>query len=141
MWQALIPVLGSVLEKVLPDPKASADAKLKLLELAQRGELAYLEAETALATGQLEVNKAEAQSGDLFRGGWRPAVGWACCAGLVYTFILAPVMPWIAALFGANVPPLPALDMEPLLVLLFGMLGLGGLRTAERIRGVIPKGK
>jgi hypothetical protein len=134
IWQALIPVIGGVLEKVLPDPQAAADAKVKLLELAQRGELAVLDAETKLALGQIEVNKTEAGT-DMFRGGWRPATGWACVFGLVYQFLVQPLLPWIVALFGVTVPPLPPIDNETLMVLLTGMLGLGGLRTFERIRG------
>jgi len=134
IWQALIPVIGAVLEKVLPDPQASADAKIKLMELAQKGELAILDAETKLALGQLEVNKVEAGT-DMFRGGWRPATGWACVFGLVYQFLLQPVLPWLVAVCGGSVPPLPPIDNETLMVLLTGMLGLGGLRTFERIKG------
>jgi len=134
MWQALIPVLGSLLEKILPDPQAQADAKIKLLDLAQKGELAVLDAETKMALGQMEINKAEATT-DMFRGGWRPATGWACVFGLVYQFLLQPLVPWVAAVSGATVPPLPAIDNETLMVLLTGMLGLGGLRTFERIKG------
>ena len=134
IWQALIPVIGTVLEKVLPDPQASADAKIRLMELAQKGELAVLDAETKLALGQLEVNKVEAGT-DMFRGGWRPATGWACVFGLVYQFILQPVLPWLVAVCGGSVPPLPPIDNETLMVLLTGMLGLGGLRTFERIKG------
>jgi len=134
MWQALIPVLGSLLEKILPDPQAQADAKIKLLDLAQKGELAVLDAETKMALGQMEINKAEAGT-DMFRGGWRPATGWACVFGLVYQFLLQPLVPWVAAVSGATVPPLPAIDNETLMVLLTGMLGLGGLRTFERIKG------
>ena len=134
MWQALIPVIGTVLEKVLPDPQASADAKIKLMDLAQKGELAVLDAETKLALGQLDVNKVEAGT-DMFRGGWRPATGWACVFGLVYQFLLQPVLPWLVAVCGGSVPPLPPIDNETLMVLLTGMLGLGGLRTFERIKG------
>lgn len=134
IWQALIPVIGTVLEKVLPDPQASADAKIKLMELAQKGELALLDAETKMALGQLEVNKVEAGT-DMFRGGWRPATGWACVFGLVYQFLLQPVLPWLVAVCGGSVPPLPPIDNETLMVLLTGMLGLGGLRTFERIKG------
>ncbi len=134
IWQALIPVIGTVLEKVLPDPQSSADAKIKLMELAQKGELAVLDAETKLALGQLEVNKVEAGT-DMFRGGWRPATGWACVFGLVYQFLLQPVLPWLVAVCGGSVPPLPPIDNETLMVLLTGMLGLGGLRTFERIKG------
>lgn len=134
IWQALIPVIGTVLEKVLPDPQTAADAKIKMLELAQKGELAVLDAETKLALGQLEVNKVEAGT-DMYRGGWRPATGWACVFGLVYQFLIQPLLPWLVAVCGGSVPPLPPIDNETLMVLLTGMLGLGGLRTFERIKG------
>ena len=134
MWQLIIPAITQVLDKIIPDPQAAAEAKLRALELAQKGDLAALDAELRLALGQLEVNKAEATT-DMFRGGWRPAVGWVCVVGLGYQFILQPVLPWVVALFGAQVPPLPAIDNETLMVLLTGMLGLGGLRTIERVKG------
>lgn len=134
MWQLLIPAITQVLDKIIPDPQAAAEAKLRALELAQKGDLAALDAELRLALGQIEVNKAEATM-DKFRGGWRPAVGWVCVVGLAYQFILQPVLPWVVALFGVQVPPLPAIDNESLMVLLTGMLGLGGLRTIERVKG------
>jgi hypothetical protein len=134
IWQALIPVIGGVLEKVLPDPQAAADAKVKLLDLAQKGELAVLDAETKLALGQIEINKTEAGT-DMFRGGWRPATGWACVFGLIYQFLVQPLLPWLVTVLGGSVPPLPPIDNETLMVLLTGMLGLGGLRTFERIKG------
>jgi len=134
MWQALIPILGSLLEKILPDPQAQVDAKIKLLDLAQKGELAVLDAETKLALGQMEINKAEAQT-DLFRGGWRPATGWVCVSGLVYQFLVQPILPWVVTIMGGSVPPLPAIDNDTLMVLLTGMLGLGGLRTFEKVKG------
>jgi len=135
MWQLLIPAVTSIIDKLIPDPQAQADAKLKMLDMAQKGELAALDAEMKLALGQLEVNKVEAAAPDLFRGGWRPGAGWACVFGLVYQFFLMPILPWLAAVIGLDVPPLPAIDSETLLTLLFGMLGLGGLRTFERIKG------
>ncbi len=136
MWQALIPAVVQIIERVLPDPQQAAEAKLRTLELAQSGELAQLDADVRLALGQMEINKAEATT-DLFRGGWRPATGWACVFGLVYQFIAQPILPWVISLFGAQVPPLPPIDNETLLVLLTGMLGLGGLRTVERVKGKI----
>lgn len=134
MWAALIPVLGTIFDKIIPDPQQAADAKLKAMEMAQRGELAVLDADMRLALGQMEVNKAEAQT-DLFRGGWRPATGWVCVFGLLYQFILQPIVPWVYSTMGYTVPPLPAIDNETLMVLLTGMLGLGGLRTFERVKG------
>lgn len=134
MWGALISMLPGILDKVIPDPAAAADAKLKALELAQKGELATLDADLRLMLAQADINKAEAST-DLFRGGWRPACGWVCAAGLAYTFLLRPVLPWLASLAGADVQAMPEIDTDTLMVLLTGMLGLGGLRTVERIRG------
>ena len=132
---SLIPVIGNLLDKVLPDPQAAAEAKLRVLELAQQGELTVLNAERDIALAQIGVNAEEAKSTEPFRGGWRPAVGWVCVFGLGYTFILRPLLPWTVALFGADVPELPPLDMAELLTLLGGMLGLSGFRTFERIKG------
>lgn len=134
MWGALVSMLPGILDKIIPDPTAAADAKLKALELAQRGELAALDADLRLMLAQADINKAEAST-DLFRGGWRPACGWVCAAGLAYTFLLRPVLPWLASLAGADVQAMPEIDTDTLMVLLTGMLGLGGLRTVERIRG------
>lgn len=134
MWGALVSMLPGLLDKIIPDPAAAADAKLKALELAQRGELATLDADLRLMLAQADINKAEAST-DLFRGGWRPACGWVCAAGLAYTFLLRPVLPWLASLAGADVQAMPEIDTDTLMVLLTGMLGLGGLRTVERIRG------
>lgn len=137
MWNLVIPAVTSLLDKVIPDPQAASDAKLKMLEMAQKGELASLDADLRLALGQIEVNKTEASSQDWFRGGWRPAVGWVCVIGLFYQFLMRPLLPWVVAVAGAEVPPLPAIDADNLYVLLSGLLGLGGLRTFERVRGKI----
>jgi hypothetical protein len=134
MLPLLIPLITTAIDKLIPDPHQAAEAKLRALEMAQRGELATLDADMRLAMGQLEVNKVEAAT-DMFRGGWRPACGWVCALGLSYTFLLRPILPWLAALGGADVPEMPEIDTETLMVLLMGMLGLGGLRTFERVRG------
>ena len=134
MWQALIPIFGNMIDKVIPDPAQAADAKLKAMEMAQRGELAVMDAEMKLAVAQIEVNKVEAGT-DLFRGGWRPAVGWVCVLGLGYQLVLRPVLPWLVRVAGGEVPDLPSIDTDTLMVLLTGMLGLGGLRTFEKVKG------
>lgn len=137
MIQALLPFLGTVLDKVFPDPQAAAEAKVKVMEMAQKGELAALDADLKIALGQIEVNKVEAQSPSLFKSGWRPAVGWTCVFGLVYSFILQPLLVWVSSIVGIPVPPM--LDTGPLMTLLFGLLGLGGFRTYEKIKGVASK--
>src|SRR5574338_668645 len=132
---ALLPIIGTVLDKIFPDANQAEEAKLKVLELSQKGELAYLDADLQIALAQSKVNEVEAASPDMFRGGWRPSVGWTCVAGLVYDFIFRPMLPWIVTVLGKDVPPLPSIDIESLMVLLVGMLGLGGMRSLERIKG------
>jgi hypothetical protein len=84
---------------------------------------------------QVEVNKVEAANASVFVAGWRPFAGWVCGAGLAYTFILRPLLPWFVNLFGATVPELPAIDGDALMTLLLGMLGLGGLRSFDKVKG------
>lgn len=127
---------GKIIDKVWPDKTEAEKAKLKLFELQMNGELQQLAADLELAKGQLQVNAVEAQSSSVFVAGWRPAVGWVCVIGLLYTFILRPLLSWASGFAVDPVPLPPALDMADLLTLLLGMLGLGGLRTAEKLKGV-----
>ena len=129
----------NIIEKVIPNPAAKQEAQLKLMELAQKGELANLEADLKLALGQIEINKAEAESPSLFKGGWRPAIGWIGASSLAYQYIAQPLLAWYSTY--AHIPVPPTLDLGEILTILTGMLGLGVLRTHERIQGVIPKGK
>ena len=134
MWPALISLLPGLLDKILPDPGAAADAKLKVMEMAQRGELAALDADMRLALGQMEVNKVEAASDSFWKSGWRPGAGWVCVSGLAYQVLLRPILGWVALnVWGWSEPP--TLEMETLMTLLFGLLGLGGYRTFERVKG------
>ena len=83
--------------------------------------------------GALSRDKAEAASPSLFVAGWRPAIGWTCAAALAYQFLLAPLAVWVGFLIGHPVPKPPTLD-EHLWELMFGMLGLGALRSLEKIK-------
>lgn len=132
---ALIPLLGSIMDKIFPDPAAAAAAKVQVMEMAQRGELAQLDADLKLATGQTDVNKAEAASSSLFVSGWRPAVGWCCAAAFAFKFIAGPAAVVLMAIWGHPIV-LPVFDFSEMNTILLGMLGLGGLRTVEKIKGV-----
>ena len=79
---AVLEIGGKLIDKLIPDPVAKAQAQLELVKLQQSGELAVLTADTQLATGQLEVNKIEAASSNIFVSGWRPFIGWICGVGL-----------------------------------------------------------
>ena len=85
---------------------------------------------------QIEVNKAEAASGSLFKGGWRPFIGWVCGIAFAYHFIFQPFLIFLYATFGVSIPDLPEFDMGTLMPVLMGMLGLGGLRTFEKAKGI-----
>lgn len=130
-----IPVIGKLLDRVLPDKAAAEAAKLKVLELAQSGQLAELDAETKLAQGQMEINKTEAASASLFVSGWRPAIGWVCAGIFAANYIGVPLLAWVSPSMGWAAPP--RLDIGEVLPVMLGMLGLGGLRTAEKIKGIV----
>lgn len=131
---ALIPAISSVLDKLLPDKGAADAAKIRLIELAQQGELAQLNADVTMATAQTETNKVEAASTRLFVSGWRPFVGWICGFAVGFKFIGGPVLFMVGQAVGHPVE-LPNIETAELWPLLLGMLGLGGLRTVEKVKG------
>lgn len=135
---ALIPLLGNLFDKFVPDPQAAAEAKLKVMEMAQNGELAQLNADLQLATGQIEVNKIEAANASLFVSGWRPAVGWCCVAAFACKFVGGPLVFVFSQWIGHPIT-LPTFDFTEMSTILLGMLGLGGLRTIERVKGARPE--
>lgn len=97
---------------------------------------AQLAADSTRDAGQVGLLKIDGEKGGFFQKGWRPMAGWTCVTGLIYTFLLRPLLPWVLQVCGVtNVLPLPAIDTMELFVMLGGMLGLGGLRTAERLKG------
>ena len=128
---ALLDIGGKVIDRIWPDPTAAAAAKLELLKLQQSGELQQI-------AGQLAVNQAEAQNASTFVSGWRPSVGWVCSSGFAVQFVLGPLLEWGSALLG-HPTKFPQMDMGTMMPLLLGMLGLGGMRTAEKLQGVASK--
>lgn len=124
----LLPILTSVLDKVIPDPEAKQKALTEILESAQKADLA-----------QLAVNKAEAASGNWFVAGWRPFIGWIGGVAIGWQFVVKPMLLSFSFLLGDQfvtaVLNAPALD-ENMWSLITAMLGIGGLRTFEKVRGV-----
>jgi hypothetical protein len=126
---ALLDIGGKVVDRLWPN-KAEADAaKLELLKLQQSGELQAI-------AGQLQINQAEASSSSVFVAGWRPFVGWVCGLAVAYTFLIYPLSLWALALYAPGMEPPKLMTGDMLYELLFGMLGLGGLRTMEKIKRV-----
>ena len=125
----LVGPVTCILDKFIEDK----DQKAKLAhEIATMAEKHAHEA----AMAQVDVNKSEAQHRSIFVAGWRPFVGWICGIALAYHFVVSPITIFVAGWAGAELPELPAFDMESLMTVLLGMLGLGGLRTYEKSKGV-----
>ena len=123
---AISDLIKTGLEKWLPDASIREQAAMQIA--------AQVHAQTM---AQIEVNKVEAASQSLFVAGWRPFVGWCCGASYAYTFVLQPFLIFIltAAQVNVDIAQLPVLDMGELGVVLFGMLGLGAMRSWEKVKG------
>lgn len=122
----------AVMHAIRNDPEAAV--KLRKAELEYAVEMRRLA--IVARTQQIEVNKAEAQSDNVFVSGWRPAVGWTCAAAFGWTFVLQPFAAFALAVSGADHQPLPELSLSQMMPVLIGMLGLGGFRSFEKFRGV-----
>ena len=131
--------------KSILDPNKQAEILLQAQEMEHAIVLAAAAYDKAQMEAQIAVNKVEAESPSIFKGGWRPAVGWVCVLGLAYTYLLRPILPWLisvgAIIVGKEsvVPALPPIEIGDLIVLLGGMLGLGGMRSFEKVKGVSAK--
>jgi hypothetical protein len=125
---ALLDIGGKVIDRVWPDPVQAATAKLELVKLQQSGELAAM-------AGQLEINKVEAASASVFVSGWRPFIGWVCGAACAWNWIGLKIALFLAAYFEHPLNLAPA-DLSEMTPVLMGMLGIGGLRTIEKLNGV-----
>ena len=129
MIQSLIAPVTGLLDKFIEDKDQKAALAHEIATMSQKHA-------QELNLAQIEVNKAEAQSGSLFKGGWRPAVGWVCAIAFLYHFLLKDIIIFVCAFAGVDVPELPEFDMSTLLTVLGGMLGIGTLRTYEKQKGI-----
>ena len=125
----LIEPATKLLDKVIEDKDQKAKLAHELATMADR--LAH---EQQLA--QIAVNKEEAASGSIFKGGWRPFIGWVCGIAFFYHFVLNPIILFVIAIIGIEIPSLPEFQMNTLLTVLGGMLGIGSLRTYEKQKGL-----
>ena len=132
---AVLDIGGKVIDRLWPD-KAQADAaKLELLKMQQTGELALLTADTELAKAQIAVNQEEAKSDKLWVSGARPFFMWVCGCAFAYHYIIQPMVVFGFACAGEQVA-LPTFDMESLMNVTMGMLGLGGMRSFDKLKGI-----
>lgn len=125
----LVGPVSNILDKVVEDKDQKAQLAHEIATMAERHA-------QELAKGQIEINKAEAQSRNMFVAGWRPFVGWTCGLALFWHFLGLPITLFITGWFNLQHPPLPQFDMDSLMTVLLGMLGLGGLRSFEKVKGL-----
>jgi hypothetical protein len=123
---AILNIGNTLINKLFPDPAQAAQAQLELIKLQQSGELATMVAQT-------DINKVEAASDSIFVAGWRPFCGWVGGAGLAYASIVEPLMRFIASLSGYT-GSFPAIDTTITMQILFGLLGLGAMRSFDKAK-------
>jgi len=128
LGQLIGPVTG-ILDKFIEDKDQKAALAHEIATMSERHA-------QELAKGQLEINKAEAASGSVFKGGWRPFIGWVCGIAFAYHFVLQPLIVFGVTAAGVEIPELPSFDMGSLMTVMMGMLGLGGLRSYEKKQGL-----
>jgi len=123
-------LVSTVIDKIFPDKTEAEKARLRLVELEQSGELAKM-----AALQQCDKAQTEAAHRSIFVAGWRPGVGWVGVTGMVLAWVVFPIVEVVLKVYGVAIE-MPAVNVYELGVIIGGMLGLGGLRTYEKYKGV-----
>lgn len=126
---------SKIIDKIFPDKDAADRAKIDLLKAQQEGAFKELELQVQTQIEQIKVNAIEAGSSDPYTSRWRPTVGYICCLALGWNFIVHPMLVWGITFWKPGMVPPPLLE-NGLMELVLGMLGIGGMRTWEKIKGV-----
>lgn len=138
MLGGVVEAVGKIVDDVTTSDKERLDAEIELRKIG----LDQYRVDASLVSGQQDINKIEAQSDDRWKSGWRPGVGWVGVVALFYQFVIYPFLMWGWAWFQAkgeiptNAPPPPIIDTEALYALLGAMLGIGTMRSYEKVKKV-----
>ena len=124
-----------IINKFIPDPQAQVQAQLEMLRIKQQDTFKELELQLQEQQMQADINKQEAASDHVFVSGWRPFIGWVCGVGFALQVIVFPIVSTAAVALGHPLV-MPEMPIEVLMVNLMGMLGLGGYRSWEKVKGV-----
>lgn len=129
----LISPVTDLISEVVVDKDKARELNIRLQELADKtDERLHQE-----LMGQIEVNKEEAKHASIFVAGWRPFIGWVGGVGLAYSFVLAPFIEFVAKAFG-YVGEMPLPDSGQLMTLVTAMLGVGAMRSYDKVKGTAP---
>ena len=129
MFKDIVGAIRTVLDRVIPDKNAREKANHELDVLDQSGDLQVI-------LSQLEINKEEAKHPSVFVSGWRPSIGWTCSITLAIEFPVRFLLDFFLSLFNQVIEMPPPMELGPLLTILGGLLGIGGLRTYEKLKKV-----
>ncbi len=129
MLNILLPLISTVIDRVIPDKNGAEKAK-------QAIEAELIANATQLNLAQAETNKIEAAHRTVWVAGWRPFIGWVCGVAMAWHFVGVPLIMFLAAWSGTVIPELPVFDMSSLMTVLMGLLGLGSMRTFEKMKGL-----
>lgn len=135
MWQLLFPAVAPIVDKLvslIPDSNARAKAR-------EEFELELQRAVSRASEMQVEVNKIEAGHSSVFVAGWRPGCGWLCVLGIGWSLLIQPIYVWAAIVFNLPGADMPKINTDGLFELIFAMLGLGSLRSYEKVKGVASR--
>jgi len=135
----LLGIGSKVIDRLWPDETQRDIAKLELLKMQQSGELAQLASETELAKAQIGVNTEDAKSGSVLVSGARPFILWGCGFAMIYAAMLEPMMRFFAVVVFGYLGSFPVLDTTLTTQVLLGLLGLAGMRSVDKIKGVASK--
>jgi len=126
LLDSVLEIGSKILDRVIPDANARALAKEEL-------ERALNDQDFQIAMEQIKINAIEAQSESFFKSGWRPSVGWICSIAFGLHFVILPLFNYFLMLCGKQ-PILVPFQMDTLLTVLLGLLGMGTLRTVEKMK-------
>lgn len=124
----ILAIGAKLLDKIIPDRDAREKAQFELMKAAQDQEFQAMMAQVA-------VNQEEAKSSNVFVSGWRPHIGWTCGVAFSLHFVIFPLANFVLIAYGLP-EVVVSFDMTTLMTVLAGMLGIGGLRTIEKLKGV-----
>lgn len=125
----------SIVNKFVKDPEAQAQAQIEILKITQSSQFKEIDAALQEQQMQADINKVEAASDHIFVSGWRPAIGWVCGIGFALQVILFPIVTTVAVIFDHPLE-MPTMPTEILMTNLTALLGLGGLRSWEKTKGL-----
>lgn len=139
-FKGLLDPITAILNKIIPDKTAAAAAQAQLQLALQTGQLQQeLDSLVSVTTAQSDINKVEAASSSLFVSGWRPFVGWVCGFGLAYVAIIEPVARFAAQVGFKYAGAFPVIDTTLTMQVLLGLLGMGALRSFDKVKGTASK--